>query len=123
MEYEKVPVTFTKAELWVLLDFIRHAASNYPCEELNEQLRMAVLACEEGKLSEYTILLDKESIDAIDWNIRSNIKTPEVSGKVILLKAYKAQRILQLGFPDALEGDKSYSEVQNASNNDNTSNT
>lgn len=116
---ERTPVTFTVGELWLLHDFVRHEMPDaqgwrYPpaSEELNEELAFALEACEEHGLTEYTLLLSKPEMLAIDYFVRRDHKTPEgASGKKVLLKVFRARRQLVSELPLHEGDDRTYREV------------
>jgi hypothetical protein len=121
LESERRPVTFTVAELWLLHDFIRHELPDtrswrYPpaSEELNDEIALALDACEAHGLSEYTLLLSRGDLLTIDFFVRRDHKTPEgASGKRLLLKVFQARRELFSGLVSQDEGqDKTYKEVK-----------
>ena len=101
---DRWPVTFTLAELWLLHDFIRHEMQGQETwahppvsEELNEEIAQAIAACDADGLQEYTFLLGRHDLLAIDYLIRRDYKTPEgASGKTVLLKTFRARRGLAM---------------------------
>ena len=117
---ERIPVTLTTSELWLLHDFIRHEvpearAWRYPpaCEELNEEVAFALDTCEAHNLQEYTLMLSKGDMLTIDYFIRRDHKTPEgASGKKILLKVFRARKELVTDIPDHDGDDRTYMEVR-----------
>jgi hypothetical protein len=124
------PVSFTLGELWLLHDFIRHEmpdanAWRYPpaSRDLNEQIVFALEACESCKFDEYSLLLSKADILAIDFFVRRDHKTPEgASGKSILLKTFRARKEMAMEMNIADIEDKTYKEVNvNAGGNRDTS--
>ena len=98
-------IEFTISELWLLNSFVRHDEDainrkRWPVvsTELNEQITLAIIACEDSGLEEYTLLLTKGDLLLIDYHIRCDTKTPEgAKGKEILLKIYRARRGILLG--------------------------
>lgn len=95
------PVEFTLEELWVLHDHIRHEGSEKEWKfppyslDLNNQIVLALLACESYKLDSYTLSLSHGDLLVIDYLIRRSVRTPEgVTGKQILLKVFKAREEL-----------------------------
>jgi hypothetical protein len=125
-EAPRRPVTFTVGELWLLHDFIRHEMPDantwrYPpaSRDLNEQIVFALEACESCNLDDYSLLLSKGDILAIDYFVRRDHKTPEgASGKGILLKTFRARKELAMELNVADINDRSYKEVNvNASGN------
>jgi hypothetical protein len=121
LESERRPVTFSVAELWLLHDFIRHELPDlrswrYPpaSEELNDEIALALDACEAHGLTEYTLLLSRGDLLTIDFFVRRDHKTPEgASGKKLLLKVFQARRELYSGLvgQDDAE-DRTYKEVK-----------
>ena len=118
---ERAGVTFSLPELWLLHDFVRHEMSDanswrFPpaSEELNEDIALAIEACETHDLEEYTLLLSKGDLLVIDFFVRRDHKTPEgASGKRLLLKVFRARKELTSAIPEH-EGDiddKTYKEV------------
>lgn len=107
MTIETRAVTFTLPELWLLHAFVRHEMPQQeqwqmpPAdEELNEQIALAIEACENVGLDSYTLLLTRQQLLVIDYVIRYDYKTPEgARGKDILLKTFRARRELALGLP------------------------
>ncbi len=99
------PVVFTTAELWMLNDVIRHdedaiCKKKWPTvsTQLNSEIALAILACEDGGLETYTLMLTKGDILVMDANVRRDMKTPEgAAGKAILLKLFKARYELIYG--------------------------
>ena len=99
------PVVFTTAELWMLTDVIRHdedaiCKKKWPSvsTQLNSEIALAILACEDGGLEAYTLVLTKGDILVMDANVRRDMKTPEgASGKAILLKLFRAHYELIYG--------------------------
>lgn len=129
-EMPRRPVTFTIGELWLLHDFIRHEmpdanAWRYPpaSRDLNEQIVFALEACDSCDLDEYSLLLSKADMLAIDFFIRRDQKTPEgASGKTVLLKTFRARKELAMEMNIADIEDRTYKEVNvNASGNRDTS--
>ena len=120
-EVERAAVTFSLPELWLLHDFVRHempdvASWRFPpaSEDLNEEISLAIEACETHDLKEYTLLLSKGDLLVIDFFVRRDHKTPEgASGKRLLLKVFRARKELANEIPEH-EGesdDKTYKEV------------
>ncbi len=107
MEAVRAPVEFTLAELWMLHDHVRHVAAEsekarWPIasKELNDQVALAILACEDGKLGAYTLLMTDRELMVIDHWIRRDMKIVDeggASGKDILLKLFRARRELAYG--------------------------
>ncbi len=99
------PVVFTTAELWMLTDVIRHdedaiCKKAWPSvsTQLNSEIALAILACEDSSLKTYTLTLTKGDILVMDANVRRDMKTPEgAKGKEILLKLFKARYELIYG--------------------------
>ena len=99
------PVSFTLAEIWMLHDVIRHdedaiCKKAWPSvsTQLNGEISLAILACEDNSLEAYTLVLTKGDILVIDANVRRDMKTPEgAAGKAILLKLFKARYELIYG--------------------------
>jgi hypothetical protein len=99
------PVEFTLAELWMLNDVIRHdedaiSKKAWPSvsTQLNGEIALAILACEDSDLKAYTLMLTKGDILVMDANVRRDMKTPEgAAGKAILLKLFKARYKLTYG--------------------------
>ncbi len=99
------PVVFTTAELWMLTDVIRHdedaiCKKKWPTvsTQLNSEIALAILACEDNGLEAYTLVLTKGDILVMDANVRRDMKTPEgAAGKAILLKLFKARYELIYG--------------------------
>ena len=113
----EVPVTLTVAELWLLHDFCRHEVADdkwlFPPAnfDLNEEIALALDACETDNLTEYTLLLNQKQLLVIDYWVRRDHKTPEgASGKRLLLKVFRARRELAMGMATAEDGDRSYAE-------------
>jgi hypothetical protein len=128
---ERCPVTFTVSELWLMHDFVRHEVPDakswrYPpgSEDLNEEIAFALETCESHALPEYTLMLSKGDLLAIDYAVRRDHKTPEgASGKAILLKAFRARKQLTMDIPDHSGDDMTYTEVrQHASADHDTQN-
>ncbi len=102
---EARPVEFTLAELWMLNDVIRHnedgiSKKAWPSvsTQLNGEIALAILACENSDLKAYTLALTKGDILVMDTNVRRDMKTPEgAKGKEILLKLFKARYELIYG--------------------------
>jgi hypothetical protein len=105
MEPDSVPVELTAEELWMLHDLVRHdqdaiSEKKWPVvsTELNEQVALAIVACEDSKLKSYTLLLSAGDILLLDYVVRRDMKTPEgAKGKDILLKLFRARRDLAIG--------------------------
>ncbi len=99
------PVEFTLAELWMLNDVVRHdedaiCKKKWPSvsTQLNGEIALAILACEDNGLEAYTLMLMKGDILVMDANVRRDMKTPEgAAGKAILLKLFKARYELIYG--------------------------
>lgn len=119
-EVERRPITFTRDELWLLHDFVRHELPEsrqwrYPLasEELNEDIVLALDVCETHELEEYTLLLSKGDMLVIDFFVRRDHRTPEgASGKQLLLKIFSARAELSLELPDHEGNDLTYREVK-----------
>ncbi len=113
MEVASVPVEFTLEELWMLHDFIRHDPSavsrdRWPTvsTDLNEDIALAVVACESGGLKSYTLTMTRGDMLVVDHHVRRDAKTPEgAKGKEILLKVFKARHDLAFG-PTADDADE-----------------
>ena len=105
MESDSRPVEFTLAELWMLNDVIRHdedaiSKKAWPLvsTQLNGEIALAILACEDSSLKTYTLALTKGDMLVLDANVRRDMKTPEgAKGKEILLKLFKARYELAYG--------------------------
>lgn len=118
-EVERRPVTLTRDELWLLHDFVRHELPDsrqwrYPpaSEDLNEEIVLALDACETHALDEYTLLLSRGDMLVIDFFVRRDHRTPEgASGKRLLLKIFRARAELSLELPDHVGNDLAYKEV------------
>ncbi len=114
-EERGAPVEFTLAELWMLHDLVRHdedAVSEYKWPTvstgLNEQVALAIVACEDGGLKSYTLALDRGGLLLLDYHVRRDMKTPEgASGAAVLLKVFRARRDAAYG-PTADGGDTTY---------------
>jgi len=99
------PVSFTLAEIWMLHDVIRHdedaiCKKAWPSvsTQLNSEIALAILACEDSDLKTYTLTLTKGDMLVMDANVRRDMKTPEgAKGKEILLKLFKARYELIYG--------------------------
>ena len=103
---EEVACTFSIAELWLLDATCRHEISDqerwkFPpaSKELTIEIALAISACVEGKLDEYTLLLSTGDLLVIDYNIRQGHKNMEgAKGQDILLKVFHALSQLALGY-------------------------
>lgn len=119
-EVERRPVTLTRDELWLLHDFVRHELPDsrqwrYPpaSEDLNEEIVLALDACETHGLDEYTLLLSRGDMLVIDFFVRRDHRTPEgASGKQLLLKIFRARSELSLELPEHEGNDLTYKEVK-----------
>ena len=119
-EIERKPVTFTRDELWLLHDFVRHELPDsrqwrFPpaSEDLNEEIVTALDVCETHELGEHTLLLSKGDMLVIDFFIRRDHRTPEgASGKQLLLKVFRARSELSSTLPDHNGHDFTYREVK-----------
>jgi hypothetical protein len=119
-EVERRPVTLTRDELWLLHDFVRHELPDlrqwrYPpaSEDLNEEIVLALDACETHGFDEYTLLLSRGDMLVIDFFVRRDHRTPEgASGKQLLLKVFRARAELSLELPEHEGNDLTYKEVQ-----------
>lgn len=120
LEIERRPVTFSRDELWLLHDFVRHELPDsrqwrFPpaSEELNEEIALALDACEAHNLREYTLLLSRGDMLVIDFFVRRDHRTPEgASGKQLLLKVFRARSELTSTFPEHEGNDLTYREVK-----------
>jgi hypothetical protein len=120
-EVMRQPVTFTRDELWLLHDFVRHELPDsrqwrFPpaSEELNEEIALALDACETHELSEYTLLLSRGDMLVMDFFVRRDHRTPEgASGKQLLLKIFRARSELSSALPEHDGNDFTYREVKN----------
>ena len=106
-----VPVPFTRAEFWLLNAWIRHdqesgddgpysSRARYPIvsTELNEEIALALVACEDDDLDEYRLELGYGDLLLIDHHVRADFKNPEgAKGKDILMKTFRARMELALG--------------------------
>jgi hypothetical protein len=125
-EIERRPVTFELSELWLLHDFIRHEVPDartwrYPpgCEELNEEIVFAIDTCEAHQLTEYTLMLSRGDMLAMDYFVRRDHKTPEgASGKKLLLKVFRARKELATEIPGHSGDDRTYREVKQHASTD-----
>src|SRR5207247_5591802 len=98
-EIQRKPVTFSRDELWLLHDFVRQELPEsrqwrFPpaSEELNEEIVLALDACETHELPEYTLLLSKGDMLVLDFFVRRDHRRPEgASGKSSLLKIFRAR--------------------------------
>ena len=103
---EEVACTFSIAELWLLDSCVRHEIDGqdrwkFPpaSKELTIEIALAINACVEGKLDEYTLLLSTGDLLVIDYNIRQGHKNMEgARGQDILLKVFHALSQLALGY-------------------------
>lgn len=103
----------------MLHDFVRHELPEsrhwrFPpaSEELNEEIALALDACETHGLDEYTLLLSKGDTLVIDFFVRRDHRTPEgVSGKQLLLKVFHARSELSSTLPGHEGNDLTYREV------------
>ena len=119
-EIERKPVTFSRDELWLLHDFVRHELPEsrqwrFPpaSEELNEEIVLALDACETHELPEYSLLLSKGDMLVIDFFVRRDHRTPEgASGKSLLLKIFRARSELSSGLVEHEGNDFAYREVR-----------
>ncbi len=110
------PVEFTIHELWMLHDLVRHdedavARRKWPTvsTELNEQVALAIVACEDSGLGGYTLLLSRGDMLLLDHAVRRDMKTPEgAKGKDMLLKLFRARRDLAIGPVAEGPADESY---------------
>src|SRR2546427_13038452 len=99
-EIERKPVTFSRDELWLLHDFVRHELPEsrhwrFPpaSEELNEEIVVALDASETHELSEYSLLLSKGVVTVIDFFVRREHRTPGgESGQKLLQTIVRSQR-------------------------------
>ena len=119
-EAERRSVTLTRDELWLLHDFVRHELPEsrgwrFPpaSEDLNEEIVLALDACETHGLEEYTLLMSKGDMLVIDFFVRRDHRTPEgASGKQVLLKIFRARSELSLELPEHEGNDLTYREVR-----------
>ncbi len=103
---KECPVSFSTAELWLLDSCIRHEIDGqdrwkFPpaSKELTIEIALAINACVEGKLNEYTLLLSTGDLLVLDYNIRQGHKNMEgARGQDILLKVFHALSQLALGY-------------------------
>ena len=103
---EEYPIVFSIAELWLLNACARHEIDGqerwkFPpaSKELTVEIALAINACVEGKLEEYTLLLSTGDLLVIDYNIRQGHKNMEgAKGQDILLKVFHALSRLALGY-------------------------
>ncbi len=103
---EECPVSFSIAELWLLDACVRHEIDGqdrwkFPpaSKELTIEIALAINACVEGKLNEYTLLLSTGDLLVLDYNIRQGHKNMEgARGQDILLKVFHALSQLALGY-------------------------
>lgn len=100
------PVVFDADELWVLQAVLRHEVQQrdtwtYPPAnlELNDSVADALLVCQEYDLKEITLLLDRAALLAIDYCVPQTAKSADgkLLGKNILIKSFRARRVLQEG--------------------------
>ncbi len=114
-------VEFTLAELWMLHDLVRHdenAVSEYKWPTvstgLNEQVALALVACEDGGLKSYMLALGAGGLLLLDYHVRRDMKTPEgANGAAVLLKTFRARRDMAYG-PLAVDfDDLAYKAVMN----------
>jgi len=118
-EIERRAVTFSLPELWLLHDFVRHEIPEakswrYPpaSEDLNEEIALAIEACETHELTDYTLLLSKGDLLVIDYFVRRDHKTPEgAAGKKVLLKVFRARKEMMSEMPAHDGDDRTYREV------------
>ncbi len=107
------PVTFTIAEIWLLVSVIKHEMQDaerwkWPItnKPLVEELMLACLTCEDAKLEEFTLELSEGDCLLIDYNITPDMKTPEGAiGKNVLLKVFRALSELSYGYDTASRED------------------
>ncbi len=119
MEPNSVPVEFTLEELWMLHDFIRHDPTainkdKWPTvsTNLNEDIALAVVACDSGGMPAYTLTLTRGDMLLIDHHVRRDMKTPEgAKGKEILLKVFNARHDLAFGPTGDDKAELSYKEA------------
>jgi len=108
MDAEATPVTFTKAELWLLQRFIRHEVPaletwHFPpaAMELNDQIADALLFCEDEQQEDATLQLSWGDCLAIDFCVPNDVKDVNGApiGRKVLLKTYAARSSLRRGYP------------------------
>lgn len=108
----RVPVTFTTAELWLLRSVVRHEASpawqgKWPTYdlELNEQIAEAILLCTDEGQAEANLVMTKGDLLILDALVPQDAKDAQGKpiGKDILLKTFRARRLLNGGVVDTAE--------------------
>ncbi len=103
---DTVACVFSIAELWLIDACVRHEVADqerwkYPpaSKELTVEIALAINACVEGDLKEYTLLLSERDLLVLDYNIRQGHKNMEgAKGQDILLKVFHALSQLALGY-------------------------
>ena len=108
-DIDSASIEFTLAELWMLHDVVRHdqdaiSRKRWPvvATALNDDVALAILACEDGGLKAYTLELTRGDVLLLDFHVRRDMKTPEgARGMDILLKLFRARRDMLFGFRSA----------------------
>lgn len=100
---DKTPIVFTLPELWLLQGKVRHEAASRDqwrvqpaSQELNTQVAMAILLCEENGLPDACLEVSFDDCLVIDYVIPQDAKDSEGRplGRPILRKSFVARRCL-----------------------------
>lgn len=100
---DRTPVVFTLSELWLLQGKVRHEIAGReqwqtpPADrELNDQVAMALLFCEDNSAGEACLALSIGDCLVLDYVVPQDAKDSEgrALGKPILRKTFAARRAL-----------------------------
>jgi hypothetical protein len=106
MTVQTASALFTIEELWLLQSAIRHEVAQgdtwkFPPAsiELNDQIADALVLCEENRLDDAALLLTRGDCLVIDYCVPQTAKSAAgvPIGKNVLLKSFKARRIIEQG--------------------------
>lgn len=103
-------VTFTRDELWLLRQFVRHEVQNQdtyhfpPASlDLNDQIAAALLLCETESLPEAALTLSFGDCLVVDASLTSVQDAKDVNGKylgrAVLLKTFAARGSIKRAIP------------------------
>jgi hypothetical protein len=114
---ERLNVEFSKEELWLLHEHVRHEMGpagehwqNPPVsKDLNDQVAYALAGGEDAAMLD----LDEACCLAVDYWIRRGMSNRfgVQLGESILLKVFKARQSLAMGYKTIRDGDRAYFEA------------
>ena len=121
---ERLNVEFTREELWLLHEHVRHEVGpgadhwQFPpaSKDLNDQVAFALAVEQDSAMLD----LDERACLAIDYWIRRGMtnRFGVQLGESVLVKVFKARQSLAMGYKTIRDGDRAYFEALAAAGED-----